>query len=378
MTRALASVSLALAAAVAQPPVHRTTPPTEPRQPCPDAGCRQHIGWGPDRDHDRIADSAEQALADRYAPVVWHAPDEPNFPTSVDSFLPHTRLGFFDSACGIDSMLADAPLSQPALLEPTVVPPCDAGADAANAAHAAGTRSENKARTFYLADVARRHQVGDTASTGWTTYYHAYRNRRGGVTVQYWRFYSFNTGLTYALADARLEVGHHGGDWESVQVVLNSALRPVAARFVGHTSIVERNWPDVHREGDRLVVASEPGRHSSQADLDLDTARAVRQETWSGGTVRWPSGRTSSAGALVNLGEKTAPFEPFLAYSGLWGSPGSCLPGLGCINSGYWGPAYNETGMRDDGFITAWCTGMADSMRARNGVAECYPAAVSP
>ncbi|HEU4588985.1 MAG TPA: hypothetical protein VFS11_10070, partial [Gemmatimonadales bacterium] len=251
-------------------------------------------------------------------------------------------------------------------------------AGAAKPARAAGTRSEHKARTFYLADVPRRRRGGDTASTGWTTYYHAYRNRRGGVTVQYWRFYSFNTGLTYALGDARLEIGHHGGDWESVQVVLDSALRPAAARFVGHTGIEERDWRDVHREGDRLVVVSEPGRHGSRPDLDLDTTRAVRQETWSGGTVRWPSGRTGSAGALVNLGERTAPLEPFLAYSGLWGSPGSCLPGLGCINSGYWGPAYNETAMRADGFITAWCTGMADSTRTRNGVAECYPAAVSP
>src|SRR4051794_6073925 len=188
LNRIVASVALTLAAAVAQPAVRRVTPPIHLQQLCPDAGCHLRIAWGHDRDQDRIADSAEQALAEAYAPVVWHAPGESNFPTSVDSFLPHTRLGFFDSVCEVDSVLDHGSPSQPALLGHTVVPHCAAG----EPARSAGTRSEHKARTFYLTDVAPRHQVGDTASTGWTTYYHAYRNNRGGVTVQYWRFYSFN------------------------------------------------------------------------------------------------------------------------------------------------------------------------------------------
>ncbi len=38
----------------------------------------------------------------------------------------------------------------------------------------------------------------------------------------------------------------------------------------------------------------------------------------------------------------------FIRYAGLWGSPG-----LFYSTSGYWGPAFNETGMRADGFESA-------------------------
>jgi len=375
LSRRIVGSSLALIAATGGPATHRIgAPPVAGGHACSQATCPRLFGSGTDRDQDGIADSAEQALAEAYAPVVWHAPDEPNLPTSVDSVLPYTRLAYFDVAFGIDSVLTPAPPSQHALLEHTVAIPCTGG----DLAHSAGTRSEEKQRTFYLADVTPPHRMGDTASTGWITYFHAYPNDLGGVTVQYWRFYGFNTGLTYSIGSARLEVGHHGGDWGGVHVVLGPALQPVVARFVGHDRIVERLWQDVERAGEHLMVASERGRHSSQPDLELDTTQAVRQETWSSGNVRWLGGRTSRAGALINLGEKTAPFEPFVAYSGLWGSPGLCLPAIGCINSGYWGPAYNETGMRDDGFITAWCAGMADSTRSRGGRRECYSAAVSP
>jgi hypothetical protein len=377
LSRRIAGASLALVAVAVTggPTTHRIeSPPVTGERACSPAVCPPQFGSGIDRDQDRIADSAEQALAEAYAPIVWHAPDEPNLPTSVDSFLAHTRLAYFDVACGIDSILASVLRSQHALVEHSVTIPCAGG----DLAHSAGTRSERKQRTFYLADVTPPHRGGNAASTGWITYYHAYPNDLGGVTVQYWRFYSFNTGLTYSIGGARFEVGHHGGDWEGVHVVLGPALQPVAARFVGHDRIVERPWPDVHHAGEHLMIASEPGRHSSMPDLELDTTKAVRQETWSRGTVRWRGGRTSRAGALINLGEKTVPFAPFVAYSGLWGSPGQCLPAIGCINSGYWGPAYNETGMRDDGFITAWCAGMADSARSLGGQWECYPAAVSP
>jgi hypothetical protein len=60
--------------------------------------------------------------------------------------------------------------------------------------------------------------------------------------------------------------------------------------------------------------------------------------------------------------------QAFIQYSGIWGSPGSFF-----FTSGYWGPAHNETGMRKDGFITAWCAGIARVDLRR----ECYPVARS-
>jgi hypothetical protein len=53
-----------------------------------------------------------------------------------------------------------------------------------------GTRSDHKHRTFYLKDLNSEDQKGSTDSREWTTYYHAYPNDVGGVTIQYWNFYA--------------------------------------------------------------------------------------------------------------------------------------------------------------------------------------------
>lgn len=50
----------------------------------------------------------------------------------------------------------------------------------------------------------------------------------------------------------------------------------------------------------------------------------------------------------------------FIYFSGLWGSiGGGLIPG-----KGYWGPVFNETKEKPNGFITAWCEGRADASDA--------------
>ena len=79
----------------------------------------------------------------------------------------------------------------------------------------------------------------------------------------------------------------------------------------------------------------------------------------------WGSALPRRAARLLNVGEKEAPLNEqlFIAYSGLWGSPG-----LLYMTSGYWGPAFNETNMRGK-FVTAWCLGMTGARAER----ECAP-----
>jgi hypothetical protein len=106
--------------------------------------------------------------------------------------------------------------------------------------------------------------------------------------------------------------------------------------------------------------------------IDLDEpATFVRQETWPGGQVRDARGVRGKTGALVNLGAKTSPMngQSFVQYSGMWGSPGMLYS-----TSGYWGPAFNETGMRADGFLSAWCEGIV----SKNLKEECFPVTTSP
>lgn len=125
------------------------------------------------------------------------------------------------------------------------------------------------------------------------------------------------------------------------------------------------------RECPEWIVGIKAKGGNGEVDPNIP-ATCVRQETWTGGQVHWFNGIISDAGPLINLGAKTAPMngQVFIQYSGIWGSPGTFD-----FTSGYWGPAFNETGMREDGFITAWGAGMvgdADLIRR-----ECYPAATS-
>jgi hypothetical protein len=333
-----------------------------------------------DDDGDGIIDRCEQTLAERYAPIIYHSSDESNLPTNVDWFLPKTELWFYDDACTPD-------LHWHAITAPTQVQLLgwwyQGGCDTSDTVYSNGTRSAQKQRTFYLKDIAEAFRTGSLDSRDWTTYYHAYPNDIGGVTIQYWRFYAYN--------DA---VNNHGGDWEGVHMVLDRDLQPSQVGFLGHTSIDYKLPSDIQWEGTHPRIYSEGGGHASHPRGNDIVARGcvgepshidpnnpctgIRQETWTDGQVHWCNngsvglchGNVTQTGRLLNVGTKIAPMngQVFMQYSGIWGSPGMFFG-----TSGYWGPAFNETGMRGDGFVPAWCQGMANVYIGR----ECYPMARS-
>ena len=327
-----------------------------------------------DADGDGIDDADELALAEAFAPVVLHAADDPSLPTNVDAFLKSTRLDFFDAGCDPETIEIDPAPRGESLGAHRFTSQCRDGVQF----RSDGTRSEFKQHGFFLTDVDAPQRRGSDDTRQWTTYFHAYPNDLGGVTVQYWLFYPYNTGRSIAVLGRFLELGFHGADWEGVHVVLDRARRPVRLRLLGHRDLTEVAWEHARVEGSHPVVSSGWGSHTSEIAVDDGVSR-LRHETWSAGRVTWPDGRVGASGALVNLGEKTRPLQPFLVYSGLWGSVGlnfhRALPGLGIpnVDSGYWGPAYNETGMRADGFVAAWCAGIADETKSVGAVRECFP-----
>ena len=326
-----------------------------------------------------------QNLAEKYAPVIYHAAGELNLPANVDWFLARTSLWFYDRACNLKERIAEGP-SQNFLVAQTHGPSCGA----ADTVSSAGTRSREKHRTFFLADVAPEDRRGCPDPQQWTTYYHAYANDRGGTTLQYWRFYAYNTGghLTLPVV-GNIEAGYHGGDWEGVHVVLDDAAQPQLVRLLGHSDINEVPWGVAEKEDTHPIIYAELNGHSSLAN---GSRSGIRQETWGGaqGAKVIPPGQpASSAGSLVNLGEKTAPADGqlFIRYSGLWGSPSGFLDiplvpaainqKIFYSSSGYWGPAYNETAMSNDGFITAWGKGTSDPDMRGGSVPEFFATSIS-
>lgn len=334
----------------------------------------------------------QQELAEKFAPIVYHSSDESNYPTNVDWFLSKTELWFHD-VIPVQSPQSPLPLpySPPPPLSPITVPwkvliikapnqdhlvsqHYTGNFGAADTFYSYGTRSKGKHQTFYLKDVAEVYRVGSMNSRDWTTYFHAYPNIQGGITIQYWRFYAYN--------DA---VNNHGGDWEGLHMVLDSSHNPNEIVLLQHGNLKCLSPIKFEWEGSHILVFSEGGGHATRSSGEDINAKGgdghinpniqatfSRQETWTGGKVAWHNGEITDSGQLLNVGSKTNPMngQAFIKYSGLWGSPGTFFG-----TSGYWGPAYNENDMKEDGFITAWGMGMAGTPEFIRK--ECYPLAES-
>lgn len=352
-------------------------------------------GEGADNDRDGIIDSREGDLAERFAPIILHDKDDLDLPTEVDWLLSRTSLEYYNNN-GLfhrDDHIhrVGPPVSQLGLIGLI-------GTYAGGVVHSDGTRSRSRQHTFALLDVPPGDRQGSLNTLNWKTYTHVFRNYYGGVSIQYWRCYAFNTGDQ--TTHLPVEIDHHGGDWEAVEVVLGKDLLPIQYRLLGHSGIDERPPSQVSMEGTHVKVFSEPGGHASHLScVPSDTINAdgfpyriwlndlnqvsnqIRQETWSQGSITWPTsswrghtgGITTPSGGLINIGEKTSPLngQVFVKYSGLWGS-------LGDMFSGYWGPAFNETDMAPDNLITAWCYGMKASRSNIDRLhQECYPDGIS-
>jgi len=341
-----------------------------------------------DEDQDGLDDFKEDQLASRFAPIVHHGQCESNYPVGVDWLLARASLYEYDSEAKptIKRVVAAKLGGQADLLNRVFSTnrsgQSNVGSDS--------TYSFCKRSTYFLANVQRGDQTGARETPAdWITYVHSYPNKSGGVTIQYWRCYSYNSAsfLNFDFS--------HGGDWEGIAVHLDSELRPKFVAFLGHNDI-EYHTSEVQWEGDHPKVWSEEGGHTSLPDSKgMRSKRFTRQETWNGGQVTWWDGTPVGAGGgLLNVGEKSRPRngQVFVRYSGLWGSPGKLF-----ITSGYWGPAFNETGAtcesgekafkRSAGcsvdaarcgriFHKAWCDGMDE--RRLDIDKECYAPRSAP
>jgi hypothetical protein len=320
-----------------------------------------------DQDRNGIPDDLELRLANEFAPILFYDADEPNLPTSIERFLSKTELCYFSEYCRPQHARISKPSG--AQLAHAVRRSCRIPGELIDSE---GTRSPGKKSTFYLSNVPETERRGSEDAEEWVTYVHAYRNDLGGITLQFWRLYAYNSSYIMGF---HIDFGTHGGDWEAIHVVLKptpaGGFSPVQIRLLGHRDITTQPWSEVAVEGGHPLIFCEKGSHTSllmkKSDLS-NRSRWIEQKSWTGGSVRWPDGRVSNSGPLVMLGQKTSPRPgmEWLRYSGLWGTRENS--GLYQVyRSGYWGPAFNETGLRRDGFVSAWCEGIAPLNSASAG-----------
>ncbi len=128
---------------------------------------------------------------------------------------------------------------------------------------------------------------------------------RSGVWLQYWLWFYFNP-------KHLLGLGRHEGDWELVQVALDTSERPRAATYASHHSGRARRWEQVEHwpgpDGPHPVVYVAPFSHAAYFE--------PRPHVYLGG-VDNPDGLGPEVLPDVR------PFEDWVAWPGRWGaSPG--------------------------------------------------------
>lgn len=217
------------------------------------------ISPGIDADHDGIPDWLEQSLGEKYAPILFFHPQEPNLPVNVEWLLMKSDMAL---KCEADTMLYDLGtwvttadgkkhlephLTQDSLSQDftdescahklsTLAPrPEDAGLGGSGA----DTQTYFYLSQQSLVDDNSQDAKGATNPSEWTTYLHAYPTSDGGIMLQYWHIFSFNDYQTKK-DNATSGFDQHRGDWDAqVQVQLDASLEPEGVWFSRHTHALD-------------------------------------------------------------------------------------------------------------------------------------------
>jgi hypothetical protein len=266
-----------------------------------------------DLDGDGIDDAVEQALAERFAPVICMDPGEPNYPVNVEWFLARARLTYYEDCWpDVNEDVPGAAMSHhpnhpdqatlgtaAQLLGPPWRHPFS-GEQLDNDCHCGGPPDHGPIATdepdpdrftdqttFILPDLDDDDQIGSLQPADWTTYAHIYpvtpdlvagraslaranapvsQSLLGGMVIQYWHLFAYN-GYGFATA------GHHGGDWDAcIHVVLDATLEPVGVVFSRHSDDSPGDffsWADVSiYQGTHPIICIDGGGHAAFRSVD--------------------------------------------------------------------------------------------------------------
>ncbi len=152
------------------------------------------------------------------------------------------------------------------------------------------------------------------------------------IIIQYWMFYAFNKG----------PLNTHEGDWEMVQLVLDSNQNPREAMYSQHISGERAEWDLLESDGEHMKVYIARGSHANYFRSYQGKLSLSNDVVCSDGKTLEPEDYT-----LVQLGEKGlgdhTPDQDWLEFAGRWGEWGGAQDELRGKRGSY-GPVYREEG----------------------------------
>ncbi len=245
----------------------------------------QGVAAQDDLDNDGLLDSKEGQLASMYAPYLHFVSGEKFFPTDVDYHIDNSVL--YLKSDDADVLIDSSPEVASISLYQT------------------GDYFLNN--TLGAFEEIYEDYERERESLGYTVYARVTR-RADHIVVQYWFFYAFNPGI----------LNQHQGDWEMIEVVLDSTETPLYAVYSQHFTGERAAWSDVERVDEthpRVYVAL--GSHANyfrpyQGKLGLENDVVGDAFTLEPDDLQ-----------MVLLGERGAgnhpPSQDWMEYGGRWG-----------------------------------------------------------
>jgi hypothetical protein len=296
-----------------------------------------------DHDADRIVDTYENHLLQRFAPRIWLNIQETSRPANVGWLLARSTLRFGHARCSDDQILPFGDVTNANLTEQSHrskhdllhLPPWDACAHFGDPHPSDGYQGDIKS-SFFLQFHDDDHK-GTATLRNWVVYGHVQPASGGRYVVQYWQLYAY---------DDSLASSNHEGDWEYSAVVVDRDERPQQVVFFRHGHSRTVAVGDAEWIGDHHVTYSAKGSHAQYrahsngrcvSDSLADDTQGLVDHCDRG--TAWDSW-TPTFGGIVNVGEKAHPLNDanWLRYSGLWGEVGLAADVID-FTSGPRGPA---------------------------------------
>ena len=235
-----------------------------------------------DSDNDGIPDTKEEQLALTYVPYLHFADGEKFFPTDANYHIENSVL--YMKSVDVNTLITDSPTAE--------------------------SIAQYTTEDYFLNNILggyeeiaqdykqNREKYGDKI------YAHV-TSESGFIVVQYWFFYAFNPGT----------LNQHQGDWEMIEIVLDSTETPLYAVYSQHNAGQRAEWTDVEKaDGTHPKVYVALGSHASYF-RSYQGKLGTESDTLGNAYTLKPEDLE-----IVHLGEKGTGNQDWLEFGGRWGN----------------------------------------------------------
>jgi len=246
--------------------------------------------------------TAEEINANMYAPILYFEGQETCFPIDATYHIDNSKLYVHD---GETATLIDD--------EPTVP---ELATYTESAFFLDNTQGSSKDANSIISHYQQTKNDYDII-----VYYHQ-SNHQGKTVLQYWFFYAYNNG----------ELNVHEGDWEMIQLIIESNT-PTTAMYSQHHSGQQLTWAEVDTTSTHPHVYVSRGSHANYFRSFSGKLGIASDTVGNNGVIL-----TDENYQLVELSD-----QEWLSFAGRWGEMQQVEDTLLGF-SGPFGPAFREDG----------------------------------